>query len=373
MKKKKKKSYHHLNQLQRDRIQALLKADHKQKEIALVLNIDKSTISREICRNRRGKRTKKGAISGSYEANVAQHKSYVRRKYAKYQGKKIWENKELRKYIEKGLKKHWSPNEISGRMKYEKQPFYASKTSIYRFLYSSHGQYLCCYLPSKRYGKRKRKEKKSKRALIPNRIGINKRPKEADLKLKYGHFEGDTIVSGKKTGSKKALSVIYERKAKYVDAQKISSLKPEENNKAILEMAEEIKIFRTFTLDNGIENAKHENLQKELGIQTFFCDPYSSWQKGGIENVNSLIRRFIPKGCDINDYPDAYIQEICDILNNKPRQSLGYKTPLEVMIENDVLKTKVLKQKQPPVGGWRKHTSIINLIKNTLSGVALGG
>ena len=89
----------------------------------------------------------------------------------------------------------------------------------------------------------------------------------------------------------------------------------------------------SLTYDNGIENRLHDL----LNVATYFCDPYSSWQKGGVENVNGMIRKYIPKGSDISNYTDEYIAKVETILNNKPRKSLGYKTPKEVMIENNLL------------------------------------
>jgi IS30 family transposase len=316
----KNKQYKHLNQIQRDRIEALLNASHKQEEIAKILEIDKSTISREIKRNRR-------KTNNQYQAIAAQHKAYVRRKYAKYQGKKINENNELKQYIIDKLAKHWNPDEISGRMKNENQSFYASKTSIYEWLRSNYGQYWCQYLYSQRYRKKKRKNKKIKKALIPNRIGIELRPNGSV----YGDYEADTMVSGKKHQSKHSLSVIYERKARYVKISKIKSLKPRLFNQSILKMKENLKI-KTLTMDNGIENQYHQ----QLNINTYFCNPYSSWQKGGVENVIKMIRRFVLKGSDLKTYSHQHIRKIEHILNNKPRKSLNYKTPLEVMMENDL-------------------------------------
>jgi IS30 family transposase len=101
----------------------------------------------------------------------------------------------------------------------------------------------------------------------------------------------------------------------------------------------------SLTLDNGIENRQHE----EIGIPIYFCDPYSSWQKGGVENANKMIRRFIPKGSDISNYSDKEIAEIVRILNNKPRESLDYKTPYEVMIKHGLLTKKV--QQKVALGG----------------------
>lgn len=328
---KKTNKYEHLTQLKRDRLEALLLGGHNQSEIAKILNVDKSTVSREIKRNRRRKKIKGGIKYGSYESDTADHKAYLRRYYAKYQGQKINENNELRKYIIEGLKKFKSPDEISGRMRKEKQPFYASKTAIYQWLRTGRGNCWCQYLYSRRYHRKKQKGTKLKKALIPNRIGILERPLGATNKTRYGHYEGDTVVSGKKTGSKAALSVAYERKAKYVDILKIPNLKSRSHNKAMKKIFENKKAL-SLTQDNGIENVRHE----ELRIPAYFCDPYSSWQKGGIEQVIKMIRWFIPKRSDINDYSEEYVKMVVEILNNKPRKSLGYLTPYEVMMKHNL-------------------------------------
>lgn len=326
----KKKKYTQLSQFERDRIDALLDRGHKQKEVAKIIDRDESTISREIKRNKR-KRGKKNKRQRKYEASLAGLKSYTRRKYAKYQGKKINEDDKLRESIINGLGRGWSPDEISGRMKKQRKLFYASKTAIYEWLYSVWGQRYCRLLFSRRYNPKRRKIKKTKKNLISNRKGIELRPLGATNKTRYGHYEGDTIVSGKKTGSKEALAVAYERKAKYVDIKKIKALKPALMNSALTEITDSL-LVKSITLDNGIENQDYE----QLGIPTFFCDPYSSWQKGGVENINRLIRRYVPKGSDIADYSDEYISQIVELLNNKPRKSLGYKTPMEVMREKNL-------------------------------------
>jgi IS30 family transposase len=300
-----------------------------QEDIARILGIVQSTVSREIKRNRRKVRIRGATKNGDYQSSVAEQKAYVRRKYAKYQGKKIHENQALEDYIVERLKQRWSPDEISGRMKYEHQPFYASKTAIYEWLYSSYGQKHCFHLYSKRFKQRKQKKNKTAKTMIPNRVSWELRPKGAENKSRYGHYEGDTIVSGKKTGSKAALTVIYERKAKYVDVRKILNLKPAVNNEAILDMKKDKKV-KSFTFDNGLENKHHEQLQ----VLTFFCDAYASWQKGGVEAINKMLRWFFPKGCDIGNYSDEYVKMAVDTINGKPRKSLGYKTPIEVMEEN---------------------------------------
>ena len=323
--------YEHLTQAKRDRLEALLSSGHKQSEIAKILKVDKSTISREIKRNRRKKRIKGGIEEGAYESSIADHKAYLRRYYAKYKGKKINEDNELKKYITDGLKRFQSPDEISGRMRRDKLPFYASKTAIYEWLRTGRGNCWCQYLYSRRYHRKKRKGGRAKKTLIPNRISILKRPLGATNRTRYGHYEGDTVVSGKKTGGKAALSVVYERKAKYIDVLKILNLKPRSHSEAIKKMFENKKVL-SVTQDNGIENTRHE----ELKVPAYFCDPYSSWQKGGVEQAIKMIRWFIPKRSDIGDYSEEYVKMVAEILNNKPRKSLGYMTPCEVMAKHNL-------------------------------------
>ena len=327
--------YKHLTIEDRDRIQALLDKNHKQNEIASILKVDKSTISREIRKNRRSKKSPVKNKANKYESYVANHKAYLRRYYAKYEGKQINTHRALRAYVIDKLELGWSPDEIAGRAVKEKQPLKVSKNTIYRWLYSSSGRPYTDYLYSRRQRPRSRKPK-SKRTLIPNRIGLELRPPGATNRSRYGHFEGDTMVSGRKTGSKVALSVMYERKARYIKAKKMPNMKPDSNIQAIMMMKNKLHKVKSLTMDNGIENTKHE----EIGIPTYFCDPYSSWQKGGVEHAIKMIRRFIPKGVDINTYSAKDVKLILEMINHKPRKSLNYKTPYEVMVENNLLKQK---------------------------------
>lgn len=329
-KKSKKGSYRHLTQADRDRLQALRDEGVKQKEIARILEVDPGTISREISRNRKKYRTRKNVKNRNarYEAGAANHKAYVRRKYAKYQGKHINEHKDLKIYIIAKLKFHWNPDEISGRMKRDHEPFYASKTAIYDWLRTAIGDRYVRYLYSRRHYPKRRKGTAQKRQMIPNRIGIERRPKGAANKTRFGHFEGDTMVSGKKTRSTAALAVIYERKMKYIDARKLPSLAPWRFTASVNEIVND-KYAKTISLDNGIENREHEKML----VPAFFCDPYSSWQKGGVENGIKMIRKFIPKGVDLAGYSDDDVRKVVEILNGKPRKSLGYAMPKEVMVE----------------------------------------
>jgi IS30 family transposase len=328
-----KKTYKHLIQKDRDRIQNMLDDDVCEAEIARIIGRDKATIGREVKRNCR----KRGAIpvinKRHYQSTSAEHKAYVRRKYAKYQGKKIQENDELRKYIIQGLKKHWNPDEISGAMKEQELSFHASKTAIYEWLYSAWGQRYCKYLYAKRSHPKPRKPK-AERVMIPDRVSINERPAEATDRAVYGHHEGDTMVSGKKTGSKAALAVDVERKARFISARTLKNMQPKTFNDAMLSIQSKLTNIVSRTYDNGIENKDHA----ALGIDSYFCDPYSSWQKGGIENGNKMIRRYYPKGMDLGTITERQLQRTIAVINNKPRKILGYKSALQVMQEGGLLR-----------------------------------
>ena len=330
------KNYRHLTQAERDRIQALLDTGQKQKDVARILDRDKGTISREIEKNRKRIRWKHGFKDGPYLASLAQVRAENRARKRRYRWKKINQDDGLRKCVIDGLKRFWSPDEISGRMKKDNCPFYASKTAIYQWLYSPWAQAYCPYLYSQRYRPRKNRGKKAGRASIPHRVSVHLRPLAAAWQM--GHCEADTVVSGRKTGSQAALSVLFERRAKYTDFEKIPNLKPGINSRAQKEMLDKLTTIRSLTMDNGLENRCHET----LGVPTFFCDPYSSWQKGGVENANKMIRWFFPKGTDISQYSKEYLEWVKWILNNKPRKSLNYRTPLEIMTENNLLKTPSL-------------------------------
>lgn len=170
--------------------------------------------------------------------------------------------------------------------------------------------------------------------MIPNRVGIQYRSIAANERMEYGHYEGDTVVSGKKYSSV-SLVVLVDRKSRYVRIKKLMNLKPETNRLMVEKMINDLS-RKTLTLDNGIENKNHEKLARNLGIDIYFCDPYASWQKGAVENVNGIIRRFIPKGANIADYTEKQIQAIEDYLNHTPKKCLNYKTPYEIMVENNL-------------------------------------
>lgn len=316
--KPKRKKFRHLDQSDRDRIEALLRAKHQQKEIAEILKVNKGTISREVNRRKRK--------NGYYDATTAQTKAKAQRAASKYQGMKIEEYPELRKRIISGLKENRSPDEIAGRMKEEKVAPRVSTNAIYKWLYSNWGQAYCRYLCTRRYKKRKQ-QKKTKREMIPDRISLEKRPEKGK------HAEGDLFVSPTKTGTQRSGALICVLETKLLFGTMIGNKKPATMTQAVKKIMLKVSID-DLTLDNGIENRDH----KQFGIDTYFADPHSPWQKPHVENSIGLLRRwFIPKKTDLRNVSEEQFQGYLDILNNKYRKSLGYRSAYEVSLKQGII------------------------------------
>lgn len=294
-------------------IKILLDKGYAFRAIARSMNRSPNTISSEVERN-----------GGFWMYNPVNADTYsrTRRKDTRTEWSKIEYNPEMKKYVIEGLEKHWNPDEISGRMKLENKPWYASKTAVYDWLRSVYGQKYCVHLYSKRYYKKKR-IKKTERVMIPNRVSIKERPSAANNRTEIGHWERDTVVSRK--GCSGGVSVGSERVSRLIDATKVKSMSTFEHMKAIEKQKEKYKTLSE-TFDNGIENKAH----KSLGIPTYFCTAYSSWEKGGVENANKMLRRYFPKGTNFRKVSQRSIDQSVLLINNKPRKILKYKTALEV-------------------------------------------
>lgn len=320
-----KKRFKQLGQTERDRIEALLGSGEKQKTIASILKVDKSTISREIKRRR--------LSNGSYDATRAQQKARVKRMQSKYQGMKVESDPELKRHIIEELRKKRSPDEIAGRIKKEGRVKMVGKDAIYRWLYSAWGQSCCKYLCTKRYKARRPKKNKGKREMIPDRISIHERPLGATNKTRYGHFETDTVVSPKRVQSKEALAVSTERKSKLILGTKIISMSYHQMTAAMQSFTGRVNMIST-TADNGIENKGH----KDWGVPAFFADPHSPWQKPLVEGSIGLLRRwFFKKGTDWSMITEKELQEAFSVLNNKYRKSLNYASALEVALAHGII------------------------------------
>ena len=303
------KSYDHLCRAERDEIYSLLKANISQREIARRLGRSPSTISREINRNK---------SHLGYLPDTAEKQAEGRRRQGYF---KIDQHPELRLQLLQGVAKRWSPEQIAGSC-YGKVT--VCTETIYRYIYKSPFalklrlyEHLCRGRPRRR----KRKPDKNK-SRIPHRTSIHKRSKHIENRTHYHHWEGDMIHFGKQ---KQAVIVVTERKSRYTLL--INAPEGKKTKSVIRRMAEALAPYqpKSITLDNGSEFAGHQ----DLPCQTFFCDPYSSWQKGSVENANGIIRRFLPKSYrgDINDKILANIQEN---INTMPRKIHGFKSAKQI-------------------------------------------
>lgn len=318
-------NYRHLNEHDRVRIEVYLNEGKSQYEIAGLLKVDKSTICREI--------NKRGGIIKGYIADYAQ-KDYVREKQKGGVKSKI-ENHPIGSFVIEKIKQGWSPEQIAGRLKKEikdgkrLKKEYINHESIYQFIYNSgYGkeEKLWNYL---RQGKKRRTRKygrKTKHEIIPNRIFIDKRPKEIDKRKTIGHWEGDAIIYKYKT----AIQSIVERKLKYTILTKLMRKTAVETTNAFVSNLKEYFV-KSLTVDNGSENRNHEEIKNKLGISIFFCHPYHSWEKGTNENTNGLVRRYLPRGSSLENITQDDLDDIAWELNNRPRKALQYATPQEML------------------------------------------
>jgi IS30 family transposase len=325
----KQKKFTGLSDADRSEIAILLKRGCSQREIAEALGRSPNTINYEVRVN---------SVLGVYDPRKAKDKSRVSRRSRRYQWQKIEAHPKLRAFIIGKLKvDDWSPDSISGYLKHEQTELpYVSTPQIYAWLYSSRGQPFCQYLLSKQYKPKPHKDNKTERVMIPNRVGIEERPAIVAERGRPGDWEGDTIVSGKRTHSKAALAVVSERQTKLLGARLIPNLKPQSFTNATTTMLTG-KLTHTLSLDNGIENKQHADITVATGVQVFFCDPYCSHQKGGVENGNKMVRRYIPKGCDVGRFSQTQIDTFVAKINNKPRRCLGYKSSLQLALEKGII------------------------------------
>lgn len=312
-------SFLHLDFRARDRIEALWRAGHSQKEIAEVIGVHKSTVSREILNRKRE--------NGTYSASVAEHKAGIKRCRSKFQGMKIEKYPWLRKHIISELKQLQSPDGIAGRMNAEKWKIRVSSDAIYRWLRSVYGQKYCKYLCTKRYRKKPRTNT-PERHIISHMVSIHAIPPDPGFVT-----EGDTFLSPKKA-SKTAGVLVGWRHSKLLKGDLVKSLRPIHTTKVMKRMKGEY-VIDAMILDQGGENREHAR----FGTPTYFCDKASPRQKPFIESSIGLCRRwFWPKGTDLRLVSREEFQEKIEVLNNKYRKILRYRSAHEVSRECGILR-----------------------------------
>lgn len=310
----------------REKIEKYLSLRMKKRPIARLLKREASVVRREISKN-----TKNGI---RYSALRAQART--ERESHKTNKRKLETDQILHDYVVERLKADLSPEEIAGRLKNhppkELKGKYINHESIYQYIYEGEGRYEYLY-PCLRKAHKKRRRKfgrKKQQTHIPERISIDLRPEIINQRKRYGDWETDTMVFKKQ---KIAMSVQYERKAMLTRLHKVPNKSAEETELAINDSVESLpaELWKSITWDNGGEGACHTKIRDGYNIETYFCDTYASWQKGGVENLNGLIRQYLPKGTDMSTITDEEIYKIQERLNNRPRKKLNYLTPNEVI------------------------------------------
>jgi transposase, IS30 family len=288
--------------------------------IARALNRSPNTISSEL---------KIGKVNGIYDPKKAQHNAYVRRRNAKFQGRKIVAHKELRGFVEKSLMEGRSPNSIAGRInRHEKHLPTISADSIERFLKSVYGRRIEVH--RKKLEERRRKHRRRiKVTKLKDRTFIDKRPKIITKRGRVGDAEADFIVSGK--SGKGYLLTVSDRKLRASFLEKILPVSILNMEKAFLRIKRRYPEMRTITTDNDLLFEHHKRLEKLLDVKIYFCHPYHSWEKGSIENVNGEIRKHIPKGSNISKYSKYKIKKIEKKLNDRYMECLNFSTPQEAL------------------------------------------
>jgi IS30 family transposase len=323
----KEENYNRLSFQDRVIIETLLTEKKSKIFIAKKLNRHRSTITREINQWVR-------KPTDIYKADMAHW--YAQDSRCRRSKDKISLNKSLRIYVYRGLLKHWSPEQIAGRIKkdYPKNPvmtisYEAIYLHIYKHRQAKLNKKLIALLPYHKLTRKKRGSPK-KSYQIKNRISIDQRPLYIEKRKQVGHWEGDLIVGIKQASF---IGTIVERKTRFTYIVKLDNKKSETVTHEFAHTLNELdpRFRKSLTYDNGIEMANHQYLTKQTGMNVYFAHPYSSWERGTNENTNGLIRRFLPKGTDFNHINETELKFIQDNLNNRPRKILKYKTPYECL------------------------------------------
>lgn len=316
------KQYNQIDLEERDQI-AILRAEGRPiREISRILGRHHSTIIRELDRNT------PPINKGYYLPSKAHDRAAIRKQQAAYRSK--LKDNELREYIITHLKLGWSPEIIAGRLGKDYPGRSVSHETIYRYIYNE-APHLRRFLPRKHRKRwKKGQSRKHQKVHIPERVSISARSPQVNQRIRFGHWEGDTM-EGLRT-EKPALNVLVERKSRILQLTKLPDRTAHSTQKTIVERLRAIprKARRSITYDNGHENTRHYKVNRKLKMRSYFCDPYRSWEKGTVEQTIGLVRRFIPKGWDITTVSPAFIKRIEYLLNHRPRKCLDFATPLEV-------------------------------------------
>ena len=313
------RTYTKLTSEQRYQIYVLVKMKHSQTEIAQLLNVNKSTVSRELRRNQGGR---------GYRPKQAHEKALARRcKVRPRIGAATW------KTVDEKLHEDWSPEQISGWLKRQGKPG-ISHEWIYKHVLADKqvGGKLYRHLRCQKK-RRKRFGSPERRGKLPNRVGIEARPAVVERRERLWDWEIDTVVGQ----NLPALVSMVERKSRYTVLRPVRRCQAELVEQATVSGLQPIADrVHTLTSDNGKEFARHQQIAEALQAAFFFAHPYASWERGTNENTNGLIRQYFPKGSDLSKVTEVSALAVATKLNQRPRKCLDFKTPLEVFFDAPV-------------------------------------
>ncbi len=317
------RTYHQLTQAQRYQIYALKKTKHSLSEIAAVIGVHKSSVSRELRRNRgkRGYRPQQ-----AQELALGRSSKSVPRLTAK-----------VGAVVEKLLRQDWSPEQISGRLKKE-QGICISHEWIYQYILADkqasgdlYKHLRCQKKRRKRYGKYDRRGK------LPNCRSIEERPAIVNARKRLGDWEVDTIIGRK---HKQAIVTLTERKSRFTLLGKVSRRTAQAVRKQVCRLLLPVMDQAyTLTSDHGKEFAEHEQIAERLNLKFYFAHPYAAWERGTNENTNGLLRQYFPKKSAFLTISNTEIKQAISRLNFRPRKSLRFKTPFEVFYHSAIALT----------------------------------
>lgn len=323
-------SYTHLTQQERYVISHLRVARFSIREIARRLNRHHATISREL------KRARSRYPRAVYWYDWAQPLAAERTRQARHYRRQ--KNLRLIHYVGERLKRQWSPEEISERLRIDyasDENMRISHETIYRWVYLDAGVEGNLYQNLRRRRKKRRRQKRyGSGRRFADRKCITQRPDIVDTRERFGDWEGDTIEGKRSSGY---IATMIERKSRYLLATKLGDKKATTLSERCSRIFGSIprKVRKTLTVDNGSEFAQFKKIEETTGLDVYFAKPYAAWQRGANENANGLLRQYFPKGSNFRKVMEEDVQEAVKKLNNRPRKCLDYRTPHE-MFWNEV-------------------------------------
>lgn len=320
-------SYTHLNY--EDRTALMLesrKPEFSARKFAKQIHRHHSTISRELNRN---------TVSETYSSQRATQSALARRRHGHH---KLICHSILWKFIVEAIRCLWSPEQISKRLKQLSNldnSMHVSHTTIYSAIRAlPKGELKKDLLSCLRHENKKRKAngEPKKDSILQNIKTIHERPQEVQERKIPGHWEAD-LIKGK--DNKSAIATLIERNTRLCILAVLPDAKAESVRLALTEALKYLppELRKTLTYDRGREMAEHKILEQDLDMEVYFCDPHSPWQKGTCENMNGLIRQYLPKGIDLSQADQHYLNQVAMSLNTRPRKALDWHTPLEKFVQ----------------------------------------